>query len=606
MDASARMPRDLFDSKLIYEIPTFQRPYVWTEENQWQPLWDDVTRVAEAVEQADDEGVRRLPAHFLGAVVVKQAPALPGDLQRYAVIDGQQRLTTLQVLLDAAAVVIAKHGHDADAESIEELILNKARRFAGTPERFKLRPSRVDRAAFEAAMDDDVQPGEELRRSQIVGAHDFFLTAIEEWASESTDPASRLSALTHVLRSKLGVVSILLAENDDEQLIFETLNDRGTPLLGADLIKNHVFGAGERLQADVDRWNEEYWRDLDDGWWRERVSQGRLYRSRIDLFVQYWLTMRTRQEIYAEEIAREFREYASEHFTDLARAEALLREFRRDADTFREFAQMDTDSPRGRFYSVVVENLELGATTPLLLWLISRNRSVPTEQIDRALGAVESWAVRRTLLRRVMKDVNKMVVALLDAVESAGPERAGDETVAFLSRQSSDARVWPTDREVLDELPTIRAYGNINQRRLRLVLGAIERYWRTAWHGDVSLPDRLDIEHVMPRRWRNHWAQDVASDPERASRRDRLVDTIGNLTLVTRRLNASLSDRAWQGTESRPGKHDLLERFNLFVLNKKLLDGHAEEWTDDDIVGRSLELAGAVVEMWPRDPAGIV
>ncbi|MEJ2866369.1 DUF262 domain-containing protein [Actinomycetospora sp. OC33-EN08] len=600
MDASARTPRELFDSRLIYEIPTFQRPYVWTEENQWQPLWDDVTRVAEAVEHADDEALRRLPAHFLGAVVIKQAPALPGDLQRYSVIDGQQRLTTMQVLLDAAALVVGKHGHDGDAESIEELIVNGARRFAGTPERFKLRPSRVDRPAFEAAMDDGIEPGEELRRARIVEAHDFFLGAITDWATEAPDPARRLTALTHALRSKLAVVSILLGENDDEQLIFETLNDRGTPLLGADLIKNHVFATGERLVADVDRWNEEYWRDLDDGWWRELVSQGRLYRSRIDLFVQYWLTMRTRRVSYAEQIATEFREHAREHFSDRARAETFLREFRRDADTFRDFAQMDQDSPRGRYYAVVVENLELGATTPLLLWLISRNRQVPAEQIDRALGAVESWAVRRTLLRRVMKDVNNMVVALLEALETAGPDRAGDETVTFLARQTADARVWPSDREVLDELPTIRAYGNINQRRLRLVLGAIERHWRTAWHGDVSLPDRLDIEHVMPRRWRNHWAQDVASDPDRAARRDRLVDTLGNLTLVTRRLNASLSNRAWHGTEARPGKYSLLQRFNLFVLNKALLDGHADDWTDDDIVARSHDLASAVVEMWPR------
>jgi hypothetical protein len=110
-------------------------------------------------------------------------------------------------------------------------------------------------------------------------------------------------------------------------LIFETLNDRGTPLLKADLIKNWVFQIGERVGADVEQWSETHWVDFDDEWWREEITQGRHSRSRI--------------------------EYATPRMTDVAGAETLMTALRKDADTFRSFAQLSEDTPAGTFYSRV-------------------------------------------------------------------------------------------------------------------------------------------------------------------------------------------------------------------------------------------------------------
>ncbi|WP_328306854.1 DUF262 domain-containing protein [Actinomycetospora sp. NBC_00405] len=599
MQATARTPSELFDTRLIYEIPTFQRPYVWNEEDQWQPLWDDVVRVAEAILDADDdETIAQIAPHFLGAVVIKNVAVNAGDIQRFWVIDGQQRLTTLQIVLDAAALVVGELGREDDAERLEDLVLNSGKRFARKPERFKIRPSRVDRVAFEAAMDDDQEPDVSTATARIVSGHEFFRRSITEWAGEKGEPGDRLGALVHALRSKLAVVSILLGEHDDEQLIFETINDRGTPLLGADLIKNFVFRTGDQLRADVDRWNDEFWRDLDDDWWRELVSQGRLYRSRIDIFLQYWLTMRTHEEVPAEQISSHFQNYAKPRLVDIRSAETFLAELRRDADAFRDFAQMGSDTARGRFYSLVIESLQLGTTTPLLLWLISSNHRVPAEQIDRALAAAESWVVRRMLLRRTTKDVNKAVVALLAHLDAAGTDHAGDATIEFLGQQTTDTRVWPSDDEIREELPALRAYGSINQARLRLVLAAVERHWRSTRQEDVSLPTGLQVEHIMPRNWRTHWGDDVVGDPEGVARRDRLVETVGNLTLVTQRLNGTLSNRPWLGTEKHPGKRDLLSTYSLLELNKRVIE--LPDWTEADIRRRGEAVATAVTEMWPR------
>ncbi|CAB4859664.1 unannotated protein [freshwater metagenome] len=108
MKADALTPRDLFDGKVQYEIPSFQRPYVWNEEDQWAPLWSDVRRVALRLlaSDADGDALDGVSGHFLGAVVLKEISAHAGDVTRHAVIDGQQRMTTLQILLDAAHSVV--------------------------------------------------------------------------------------------------------------------------------------------------------------------------------------------------------------------------------------------------------------------------------------------------------------------------------------------------------------------------------------------------------------------------------------------------------------------------------------------------------------------
>ena len=216
MEAKALTPRDLFDGKVCYEIPAFQRPYVWTEEDQWQPLWDDIARVADALLEArgDHKAIASAPGHFLGAVVVKQLPSAAGDPLRSSVIDGQQRLTTLQLLLDAAQLVMENTGHEDVSESLQELVLNDSKRFRGTPKRFKLWPSRVDRASFECVMDNKLTVPSELLDTRIAVAHKFFCDAITEWAEVNGDPekvGTRLAALAEVLQQRLQIVAIDLS-----------------------------------------------------------------------------------------------------------------------------------------------------------------------------------------------------------------------------------------------------------------------------------------------------------------------------------------------------------------------------------------------------------
>ena len=610
MEANVSNPRLLFDGNICYEVPPFQRPYVWTEEDQWQPLWDDIVRVVDAIlELPDSVQSGEPPTHFLGAVVLKFIETSAVEATKHSIIDGQQRLMTLQLLLAAAQLVLEQHGDEADAESIQELVSNGAKRFRNKSSRFKLWPSRVDRGSFEVVMDKGLDVPDDSTTSRICQAHMFFRDVITEWADVTGDPdkvKARLATLAQVLQQHLQVVAINLSSGDDVQLIFETLNDRGTPLLAADLIKNYVFQQCELIGADVDTWSAAYWQDFDEDWWRDQVAQGRLFRSRIDLFLQYWLTMRLRDEIPTEAVFSRFRTHAEAHLRSVVDAEPFLRSLRRDADKYRELVTQGAHCVWTGFYDRIVEALELGTFIPLVLWLISDNHDVPEAQVHKALCALESMAIRRTLLRMTMKDINKLVVAILRELDGKPMDEVGDVVERYLAQQTADSRSWPSDGELRELLPSIRLYGNIKQSRLRVLLSAVELAQRTPLTENLALPQKLEVEHVMPRGWRTYWGEDLRGDHELAPKRDVLVDTLGNLTLVTKKLNGTLSNRPWRDDEvvavagAREGKRKLLSHYSLLVLNKNIVDQHPESWTEQDIRERAKQLTEVVISIWPR------
>lgn len=164
-------------------VPLFQRPYVWNEENQWEPLWNDVVRVADRLLKRPQE---KQQPHFLGAVVLQQVQNPIGLMQARTIIDGQQRLTTLQLLIDALHAELLSVQASAPAARLEPLVTN-ADPFCSKPEdRFKVWPTNRDRAAFNAVMGapppvDHDSTG--YRGERMVEAHRYFSEQAREWLS---------------------------------------------------------------------------------------------------------------------------------------------------------------------------------------------------------------------------------------------------------------------------------------------------------------------------------------------------------------------------------------------------------------------------------------
>lgn len=250
-------------------VPLFQRPYVWTRENQWTMLWDDIRRQAELTH----EGGPTSP-HFLGAVVLQNQAASVGNLPYWTIIDGQQRLTTLQLLLDAAHQSLVSVKSETLARQVEDLIRNPEHFCRDAEDRFKVWPTNRDRAAFNdvmaAALPVDYA-GLPHQSSRMTQAHRYFSQEMTAWLL-ADDSQGRAEALTHVLLNGLQLVVIQLGADEDSQEIFETLNARGTPLTAADLIKNFVFQRLDLPPAASEATYEKYWKLFETAFWEKDIG----------------------------------------------------------------------------------------------------------------------------------------------------------------------------------------------------------------------------------------------------------------------------------------------------------------------------------------------
>ena len=247
MDTGILSPKALFQKDIRYTVPAFQRRYVWTLDDQWEPLWEDVRNTAEdyleKLDHSNGDGIKaeqETVRHFLGAVVVQQVNTATRDVERREVIDGQQRLTTLQLLLDAIQYVCEEHKTRSVATRLSKLVTNDQSLVGDGDDIFKLWPTTHDREAFRHAMHNGLAT-DDYEQSLIVQAHEYFQLQALHWIGGNTEAFQvRAEALETAVTGMLQMVVIDLGPEDDPHVIFETLNARGTPLLESDLIKNYV------------------------------------------------------------------------------------------------------------------------------------------------------------------------------------------------------------------------------------------------------------------------------------------------------------------------------------------------------------------------------
>ena len=589
MDTYILTPKDLFHKDVHYTIPPFQRPYVWTQDDQWEPLWEDVRNVAETyleeLERSGNDGVKAeqlTGPHFLGAVVLKQVPTRAKDVDQREVIDGQQRVTTLQLLLDAIQQICDESDQPSlkgAARRLNKLVTNDEELTGnGEHQIFKLWPTRSDREAFRHAMDNGLAVND-FEQSLIVQAHEFFQLQVRKWLDDADGPTeSRIDALEAAATSMLQMVVIDLSAQDDPNLIFETLNARGTPLEQSDLIKNFV------LSRETDG-EDGIWGNLDDGWWRTEVRQGRLFRPRLDMLLNYWLAMRTGSEVSPSRVFDAFRSYV-----DGRGVHTVMSGVNKDLVNYRDFESKRGRSPEEKAFYYHVDVMQARVITPVLLLLLSAEAGTRI----RAFSALESFLIRRMICRQTTKDYNRLVLELASRLRESGLNKADAVTTGFLKAQTAYAREWPSDEAVADALGSSPLYRLLTRGRLRLVLEGVERRLRSSGKSEqTAVPKNLTIEHLMPVGWdKREWPlpQDDNTDAA-VYRRNTLIHSIGNLTLATQKLNSSMSNDPWKC------KRDELQEHSVLLLNNEL--SSQPSWDEETIRCRSRRMAELVSERWP-------
>lgn len=595
MLTQVRTPQEIFFMPQRLTVPLFQRPYVWSEEAQWRPLWDDIERLTKR-----RMGGEPSATHFLGAAVLQQQAHVVGALAVRSVIDGQQRLTTLQVLLDAMHAVMVARGHEMEALQLANLISNGPQYRLDDDDEFKVWPTNRDRAAFREVMSASGPVDYTTlthSTSRLTRAHAFFASSVDTWLGLDDSPA-RAANLVSAVTTQLQLVVIELQYDEDAQEIFETLNARGTPLTPADLIKNFVF---QRLDLPPERTEAayfSYWAEFETPFWETEVTSGRVTYSRSSLFLNHWLVANTMSDVPAREVFTQFKRYSSsiEHMGD------LLPQIKTSSDAYRDGIVRAADRTaildREAMFIYRTGTLDSEIVKPLLIWLKLPNQGeIPLEQAVKTLSVVESWLVRRALVRANSQGANRFMVDFLAHLGRQAPTEVGDAAEAFLQKQTASTSYWPDDAEVRRELRSQPVYRKLRRGRLRMVLEAIEDHYRgftssRPKHEQPVIRETCTIEHVMPQGWQRHWPLDGADQDER----DRRVQSLGNLTLVTQSLNSRVSNAPWT---SIGGKREALNEHTSLLMTRTIVENSPAVWDDDDIDARTRRLTDAILEIWP-------
>jgi hypothetical protein len=611
VQAETRTLTQLFQLDVRYVIPLYQRPYVWTEERQWAPLWEDIATVADHV--VADGASARSPTHFLGAIVIQQQENAPGSPQRFLVIDGQQRLTTLQLLVTAAARTADDLGFVNEGELLRRLTYNNEL-LAQDDERFKVWPTNANQAAFRIVMDPDGRregaaddPGNEIQE-----AYDFFRRQVAAWVVDdgagggASDVAPQFASLRVTLSDLLKVVSIRLEDGDNPQVIFETLNARGTPLIALDLLKNAVFLAAAAQGPDTDRLYREHWApELDLEYWRTDRRAGRLFTKNGDLFLQYWLVAELAEPVPATELFGTFRERVLQRAACPPMGE-LIPSLVRDAGILRRVDSAPAGSPERRFFDLL-DLLDTTTLMPIALVLL-RSPEVTAERRANAFALLESFLVRRMLCGWTTKNYNRLAAGLVDHLKRdlAHPD---DVLRRRLEAETAPANRWPRDSDLRDAILEKDLYGQRRQDRLVMVLWEVEKLLRAAdpkAEQGLAKPQDLTLEHIIPQSWMDHWPLDETHEDPLAWRSAH-IHRLGNLTLTNGRLNASLSNGPWHARERGKDKRRGLLEHSLLKLNARLAGDHPERFDENDVDARGVWLAEVISAAWagPAAEAGL-
>lgn len=533
--------------------------------------------------------------------MLQQQATEVGALSTRTIIDGQQRLTTLQILIDAVRRQLDLRDMHGLSQQARDLVQNQEAYQREPEDAFKVWPTNRDRSVFQSVMsapDSQVTQRETSSSNRLEAAHQYFMSEIDDWLNEG-ETEKRARALVDTVSRFLQLVVIDLQFDEDAQEIFETLNARGTPLTAADLIKNFVFQRLDLSSEKAERAYRQYWQEFETPFWEQQVSAGRIQYTRSSLFLTQWLVSQTKEEITAREVFNRFKAFVADSSEPV---EALLPKLRASADVYRRLITASEVSAgeltREELFVYRMSVLDSEVIKPLLLWLLEpANEAVPQEQLEKGLTALESWAVRRAILRLSSKNYNRLVVELLTLLTNASRNNIGDEIEKFLANQTADSGYWPSDEEILTALTTEPIYRRLNRGRLRMVLEALEDDRRGFTLGRQRFSEgpvvraATSIEHVMPQDWRSNWAEVDSEDDD--MNLDSLVHNLGNLTLVTQALNSKVSNYPWQQ------KRLAFEDHTTLLLTADLLRQVGDDWSPDQIEKRSAQLAERVVHIWP-------
>jgi hypothetical protein len=545
-------------------------------------------------------------------------------VEKRQVIDGQQRLTTLEIFLSAFRDFCRAQNCEDLGNECDGFTLNKGMMADPDVDKFKVWPTQADRSQFS----DVVLAGSRVElekkhpvvrrkfarepdpRPRMVEAYlffygqisDFFLTGPDGQPTDKSKIPTDLEECFQSLKNALQVVVIDLEPGDDAQVIFETLNARGEPLLPTDLLRNFIFLRAGRQEEPQEALYYEFWRKFDEPFWREEIRQGRLSRPRSDLFMQHFLASKQMVDVPVRHLFVEYKHWIEkQHPFKSVREE--LKTLSRQGDNFRRLIDPQKVDP---LYSLAMflNSFDISTAYPLLLFLL--DAALPSHEWDKIVAMLESYFVRGAVCGLSTKNYTRIVLALIKALNRDGVTAANVNKQ--LTELKGDSAEWPSDQALMNAWQNRNAYATLNNPKMVYVMKRLSDAHLGPKHEKISIDSPLTVEHIMPQDWIARWPlpdgssgltpKEMASANPGDGRlgatttRHALVQTFGNLTILTQQLNSSVSNGPWQT------KRPELLKCSLLPINQELHNSDA--WDESAIMNRGQVLLSKALALWPK------
>jgi uncharacterized protein with ParB-like and HNH nuclease domain len=572
MKANGITLKDILDGQYEYRVPLFQRPYSW-QKNNWESLWEDL----EVLYEDESE------SHFLGSFVTQDIQSTLGTVSSYIVIDGQQRITTISILLSAlrdfADTSEYKEKFDDAEGTVDEIHDLLTNRHSTKDSHIKVLPTQIDREAYS-----NIILRKEIVncRGSIYESYRFFSNKIKVFFEEEN---VNIRTFQRYVKKKIELVHISLGESDNPSLIYESLNYKGQPLSQADLIRNYFF---MQLPEEVhDQVYEDYWLSLERRF-KKPENAGDNYLVEMTNAFWYYLRKDGKPVNYKA--------------TYSALKEKVEKSKLRNGSVLDEFKEMykfseyylyinfpqEEPNPKLRHWFTSWSQLNYSSVYPFVLNIYDdcMQKKIELKEMERILNILESFLIRRWFVDIASGGLNKTFIALYPKLQKQG-DIVDSSLLRKVLREGERIKSWPSDgsfKKAILERP-IYAETKDNRRRIKFVFQKIQEKISK----EIVDFSNLNIEHVLPQMLTPIWEKVLGDNP--LDKQKQWGDTLGNLTMVTDGSNSSMSNKGFAE------KLEYLKCSNL-AINSYFKD--KDSWTISDIQERAEYLANLALKIWPR------
>ncbi len=541
---------DLLNGNTQYIVPVYQRKYSWLKEKQCERLWNDIVSM-------EKTGKRQ---HFVGSIVNIAETHTPMGIQKYLVIDGQQRMTTLTILMIALRDYLMDNPNDdVDSENLTSMLLKNVTQKGEN--RFKLILNDTDKDVLIKLVEN--APIDKNEDSNIYVNYLYFKDKIK---NASITPFQIYESI-----AKLQIVSITLKreDGDDPQLIFESLNSTGMDLSQSDLIRNFLL-MGLTNDEQVDVYNN-YWKPVEESFVADNRSEA------MDTFFRHYLMMKTMQFVKEEDVYETYKKY--QNHSEFSTAKEFAEDIFRYGKCYTEMFYASSSSAELNILFADIAKLKMDVQFPFLMLVFNdfKNGKLLMDDFKCILRLTEAYIVRRAICEIPTNSLNKTFITMKRSINYA--DYLNSIKMAFINLDSY--KEFPDDAQFKEALLVKNVY---KMRIANYLLVKLENH-------DNKEPiafEGFTIEHIMPQNkdLSQEWRNALGDNWEGIHLN--YLHRIGNLTLT--RYNTEMSDKPFSE------KLDVFRESATHILNKSVIN--QTTWNQDAMDKRAAILIEYATKVW--------